>query len=86
MGVDVGSGLVGFAVASAVGGAASSFEMLVAARAVQGAFGALLAPAALALLTTTFTDSRERARAFGIFGVIGMGGLTVGLLVGGALT
>lgn len=79
-------GLVGFAVASAVGGAAGSFEMLVAARAVQGAFGALLAPAALALLTTTFTDSRERARAFGIFGVIGMGGLTIGLLIGGVLT
>lgn len=80
------AGLAGFAVASAVGGAASSFEMLVAARAVQGAFAALLAPAALALLTTTFTDPKERGRAFAIFGVIGMGGLTVGLLVGGALT
>lgn len=79
-------GLIGFAVASAVGGAAVSFEMLVAARAVQGAFAALLAPAALALLTTTFTNGRERARAFGIFGAIGVGGLTVGLLLGGALT
>src|SRR5438034_5132169 len=46
----------GFAIASAVGGAAQSFEMLVAARAVQGATGALLAPAALSLLTTTFTE------------------------------
>ncbi len=79
-------GLAGFAVASAVGGAAWSFEALVTARAVQGAFAALLAPAALALLTTTFTDVRERARAFGVFGAIGIGGLTIGLLVGGALT
>lgn len=79
-------GLAGFAVASAVGGAAGSFEMLVAARAVQGAFAALLAPAALALLTTTFTNGRERARAFGVFGAIGVGGLTIGLVLGGALT
>ncbi len=57
-------GLVGFAGASAVGGAASSFAVLVGARAVQGAFGAILAPAALAALTTTFTEQRERARAF----------------------
>src|SRR5207253_9612927 len=56
-------GLLGFAVASAVGGAAQSFGMLVGARAIQGAFGALLAPAALSLLTTTFTDAGERARA-----------------------
>src|ERR1700728_2568290 len=60
-------GLAGFAVASAVGGAAQSFDMLVAARAVQGAFGALLAPAALSLLTTTFTLPGERAKAFGIY-------------------
>lgn len=79
-------GLAGFAVASAVGGAAMNFEMLVAARAVQGAFAALLAPAALALLTTTFTNGRERARAFGVFGAIGVGGLTIGLVLGGALT
>ncbi|NYF11153.1 EmrB/QacA subfamily drug resistance transporter [Leifsonia sp. AK011] len=79
-------GLAGFAVASAVGGAAINFEMLVTARAVQGAFAALLAPAALALLTTTFTNGRERARAFGVFGAIGVGGLTIGLVLGGALT
>src|SRR5215471_10460675 len=60
-------GLVGFAGASALGGAAASFEMLVTARAVQGLFAALLAPAALSLLTTTFTEARERARAFGIY-------------------
>jgi len=79
-------GLVGFAAASAVGGAATGFEMLVAARAVQGAFGALLAPAALALLTTTFTDRKERAQAFGIYGAIAGGGAAVGLLLGGFLT
>jgi MFS family permease len=54
------AGLGGFAAASAVGGAAQSFGMLAAARAFQGAFGALLAPAALSLMTTTFTGLGER--------------------------
>ena len=68
-------GLVGFAVASAIGGASVNFSMLVIARTVQGAFGALLAPSVLALLTTTFTDPEERGRAFGIYGAIaGAGG------------
>jgi EmrB/QacA subfamily drug resistance transporter len=79
-------GLGGFAVASAVGGAASSFGMLVTARAVQGGFGALLAPAALALLTTTFVEAKERAKAFGIYGAIAGAGAAVGLLLGGFLT
>ncbi|GAA3851036.1 MFS transporter [Streptomyces lacrimifluminis] len=79
-------GLVGFAAASAVGGAAGSFEMLVGARAVQGLFGALLAPAALSLLTTTFTDAKERARAFGVYGAIAGAGGAFGLLLGGVLT
>ena len=79
-------GLVGFAGASAVGGAATTFGMLVAARAVQGAFGAMLAPAVLALLTTTFTDPAERGRAFGIFGAIVGAGGAIGLLLGGVLT
>jgi EmrB/QacA subfamily drug resistance transporter len=79
-------GLLGFAVASAVGGAAQSFGMLVGARAVQGAFGALLAPAALSLLTTTFTDAGERARAFGLYGAIAGSGASIGLLLGGVLT
>ncbi|MFW0797694.1 DHA2 family efflux MFS transporter permease subunit [Gordonia sp. CPCC 205515] len=79
-------GLVGFAAMSAIGGAAVSFEMLVAARAGQGVFGALLAPAALSLLTTTFTDPAERGRAFGIFGAIAGGGGALGLLLGGMLT
>jgi MFS family permease len=79
-------GLTGFAVASAVGGMAQSFLMLVAARATQGAFAALLAPAALSLLTTTFTDLRERGKAFGIYSAIAGGGGAVGLLLGGVLT
>jgi len=79
-------GLIGFAVASALGGAADSFGLLVAARALQGAFGALLAPTALAVLTTTFTIPKERARAFGIFGAIAGAGGAVGLLLGGFLT
>ena len=79
-------GLVGFAIASALGGAADSFGLLVAARALQGVFGALLAPTALAVLTTTFTVPKERARAFGIFGALAGGGGAIGLLLGGYLT
>jgi EmrB/QacA subfamily drug resistance transporter len=80
------AGLLGFAGASALGGAAESFGLLVAARALQGAFGAMLAPAALSLLTTTFTDPEERGKAFAIYaGIAGMGG-AIGLLLGGALT
>src|SRR5258708_24190916 len=79
-------GLLGFAGASVVGGAAQSFGMLVGARAVQGAFGALLAPAALSLLTTTFTDAGERAKAFGLYGAIAGSGASIGLLLGGVLT
>jgi MFS family permease len=80
------AGLSGFALASAVGGAAQSFVMLAAARAFQGAFGALLAPAALSLLTTTFTQTSERNKAFGIYGAIAGSGASVGLLLGGLLT
>lgn len=79
-------GLIGFAVASAIGGAATSFEMLVAARVGQGVFGALLAPAALSLLTVTFTEPKERAKAFGIFGAVAGTGGAIGLLLGGVLT
>ena len=79
-------GPLGFAVASAFGGAAQSFEWLLAARALQGAFGALLAPSGLALLTTTFTEPSERNKAFGIFGAVVGSGAAVGLLLGGALT
>jgi EmrB/QacA subfamily drug resistance transporter len=79
-------GLLGFAVASAVGGAASSFTMLVAARAVQGVFAAILAPSALGLLATTFTEPPERGKAFGIYGAVAGGGSVLGLLLGGILT
>lgn len=79
-------GLIGFAAASALGGAAPDFGVLVAARALQGVFGALLAPTALAVLTTTFTIPKERARAFGVFGAIAGAGGAVGLLLGGFLT
>jgi EmrB/QacA subfamily drug resistance transporter len=79
-------GLIGFAVASAVGGAADSFGVLVAARAAQGVFGAVLAPSALGLLTTIFTDPAERGKAFGVFGAVAGGGAAVGLLLGGVLT
>jgi EmrB/QacA subfamily drug resistance transporter len=80
------AGLVGFAAASAVGGIAPSFGVLVFARALQGAFGALLAPSALSLLTTTFTNPAERGKAFGVYGAIAGGGGAVGLLLGGVLT
>ncbi|MFH9423629.1 MFS transporter [Streptomyces sp. NPDC017529] len=79
-------GLVGFAVASALGGAAANEGVLLGARALQGVFGALLAPAALSLLAVTFTEARERAKAFGIFGAIAGGGGAVGLILGGVLT
>jgi EmrB/QacA subfamily drug resistance transporter len=80
------AGLIGFGAASALGGFAQSFEMLVAARALQGAFGALLAPSALSLLTVTFAGSPDRAKAFGIFGAIAGGGASLGLVLGGVLT
>jgi EmrB/QacA subfamily drug resistance transporter len=80
------AGVVGFAGASALAGAAQNFELLVVGRVLQGLFGALLAPAALALLNDTFTEAKERARAFGVFGAIGGAGGGVGLLLGGLLT
>lgn len=80
-------GVTGFAVASAVGGAATGFAMLLNARVLQGIFAALLAPAALSLLSTTFADNpTERGRAFGIFGAVSGTGGAIGLLLGGALT
>ena len=80
------TGLIGFAVASAIGGASVSFTMLVAARALQGAFGAVLAPSALGTLVSTFREPRERGRAFGVFGSVAAGGGAVGLILGGVLT
>lgn len=79
-------GLVGFGVASALGGLAVSPGMLFGARALQGVFAALLAPAGLSLLASTFTGSRERGRAFGVFAGVGAAGAAVGLIAGGLLT
>ena len=80
------AGLVGFSIASAIGGLAQSFGVLVAARTLQGAFGALLAPSALGLLTVTFEGSPTGRKAFGIFGAIAGGAASLGLILGGALT
>jgi EmrB/QacA subfamily drug resistance transporter len=80
------TGLVGFAGVSAIGGASVNFTMLVIARACQGAFAALLVPSALSLLTTTFTEPKDRGKAFGVYGAIAAAGGAVGLLLGGALT
>src|SRR5580700_3126876 len=80
------TGLVGFAGVSAIGGASVNFTMLITARACQGAFGALLVPSALSLLTTTFSEPKERGKAFGVYGAIAAAGGAVGLLIGGTLT
>ncbi|MGY5035421.1 MFS transporter [Streptomyces sp. 900116325] len=79
-------GLVGFALASGIGGAAQNLPTLLGARALQGVFGALLAPAALALISLAFTDARERAKAFGVYGAIATAGGALGLLLGGVFT
>lgn len=79
-------GMVGFAVASAIGGLAVNTEMLLLARGLQGAFAALLAPASLAILTITFPSGKDRIKAFAVYGAIGGGGAAVGLLLGGVLT
>ncbi len=79
-------GLIGFGAASALGGAAVNGGMLFGARALQGAFAAVLAPAALSLITVSFTDAKERAKAFGVYGAISGGGAAIGLILGGVLT
>jgi EmrB/QacA subfamily drug resistance transporter len=79
-------GLLGFGAASALGGLAPTAAILFGARALQGAFAAIMAPAALSLLTVTFTEAKERARAFGVYGGIAGGGAAIGLVLGGALT
>jgi EmrB/QacA subfamily drug resistance transporter len=79
-------GLLGFAAASALGGTAQSAGWLFGARAIQGAIAALLAPSVLSLITTTFTETRERAKAFAVYGAISGTGAAIGLIAGGALT
>jgi EmrB/QacA subfamily drug resistance transporter len=79
-------GLLLFALASLAGGVADSQGVLIAARAAQGLGGAVIAPASLSLLTTTFTDGPERNRAVGIWGAMGGAGGAAGVLLGGILT
>src|SRR3954454_18278052 len=79
-------GLFGFAGASALGGLAQSQSWLFGARALQGVFAALLAPAVLSHITTTFTEAHERAKAFAVYGAISGTGAAIGLIAGGALT
>lgn len=79
-------GLAGFAASSAVAGFAPDLGVLVTGRALQGAFAAILTPAALSLVATTFTDPHERAKAFGVYGAVASSGAAVGLLLGGVLT
>src|SRR5258708_6432645 len=80
------TGLAGFAVVSAIGGGSVSVTMLVTARAGQGGFAAVRVPSALSLLTPTFTEPKDRSKAFGIYGAIAGAGGAVGLLLGGGLT
>lgn len=79
-------GLLGFAGISAIGGAAPDFSVLVGARALQGAFAAILAPAALSTLSVTFTETAERSRAFAVYAAVAAGGSAIGLILGGFLT
>ncbi|MEF2978975.1 MFS transporter [Subtercola sp. YIM 133946] len=79
-------GMLGFGAASVLGGLAQNNTELIVARGLQGAFAALLAPAALALLTVTFTHGRERNTAFAVFGTVAGAGAAVGLVLGGVLT
>ncbi len=80
------AGVTVFSVASLVNGLASSEEMLIGARALQGLGGALMSPAALAVITTTFAEGSERTKALSIWAAIASGGSAVGLLLGGVLT
>lgn len=78
--------LTGFIIASLIGGFAVDFTMLVVARALQGVSGALMAPATLSLLATTFSNTRARGTAFGVFGAVSSSGSAIGLILGGFLT
>ncbi len=80
------AGVVLFSAASLVNGLAQTSGMLIAGRALQGLGGALVSPAALSIVTTTFTDGTQRTRALGVWSAIAASGAAVGLLVGGVLT
>lgn len=78
--------VIGFAVASLLGGVAPTFTVLIAARAIQGVFAALMAPTNLSLISTSFSEPRARGRAFAILGSTGGAGAALGLVLGGTLT
>jgi EmrB/QacA subfamily drug resistance transporter len=80
------SGLVLFALASLAGGLAANSGQLIAARAVQGLGAAILSPAALSIVTTTFRDGAERNKALGVWGAVAGSGGAAGVLLGGVLT
>jgi EmrB/QacA subfamily drug resistance transporter len=80
------AGVVLFSVASLINGFAQSSGMLIGGRALQGLGGALVSPAALSIVTTTFTDGAQRTRALGVWSAIAAGGAAVGLIAGGVLT
>jgi EmrB/QacA subfamily drug resistance transporter len=80
------AGIVLFSVASLLGGFATSQAWLLAARAVQGVGGAIIAPTALSLITTTFDEGPPRNRAMGVYAAMSIGGLAIGLMAGGLLT
>src|ERR1700730_1728642 len=79
-------GLAVFTIASLVNGLASSADMLIIGRGAQGLGAALVSPAALSIVTTTFAEGRERTKALGIWSAIAAGGGAVGLMLGGLLT
>ncbi len=80
------TGLIVFAIASLAGGLAQSAGWLIAARSVQGFGAALLSPAALSIVTTTFKEGAERNRALGVWGAVAGSGGAAGVLLGGILT
>ncbi|WP_239396344.1 MFS transporter [Frankia sp. CiP3] len=79
-------GVLGFALSSALGGAAVNATMLILARALQGTFAALIAPSTLSLVAVTFQDARERTKALSIYTATMMTGAALGLVLGGVLT
>jgi EmrB/QacA subfamily drug resistance transporter len=79
-------GLVIFTVASLLNGLAQSEGMLIGSRALQGLGAALISPAALSIISTTFEEGAERAKALGVWAAIAIGGSAVGLILGGVLT
>jgi EmrB/QacA subfamily drug resistance transporter len=80
------AGILIFTAASLAGGLATDPGWLLAARAIQGAGGAIATPAVLALITASFPEGRERTRALGLYTAVAMGGASLGLVLGGIIT